>query len=129
MEKGYWEHEGKFEGVIPNLKRRYYETKSEHIRFYLNRFMSAIPCPDCHGERLKKESLAVTINSKSIATASAMSVKNLDEFITNLKLSEREEYISRQILKEISGRLGFLKSVGLDYIAINRESSTLSGGE
>lgn len=129
MDRGYWEHESTYEGVIPNLRRRYYETKSEHIRYYLYRYMSSISCPVCHGARLKPESLAVKIANKSIAETTSLSVKDLDKFIVNLKLSDKEKIIARQVVKEIKTRLTFLRDVGLDYIALNRESSTLSGGE
>ncbi len=129
MERGYWEHEGTYEGVISNLRRRYYETKSENIRYWLHRYMSSVPCPVCHGARLKPESLAVKIEGKSISEITQMSVKDLDDFISGLKLSEREKIISRQVIKEIKARLSFLKNVGLDYITLSRESSTLSGGE
>jgi excinuclease ABC subunit A len=125
----YWEHEGEFEGVINWLKRRYYETKSENVRYHLYRYMSSVKCPDCQGQRLRPESLAVTISAKSIANVSAMSIKVVLEFLGSLKLSEREELISKQIIKELRARLNFLMDVGLDYITLDRESSTLSGGE
>jgi excinuclease ABC subunit A len=129
MERGYWEHEGEFEGVINNLRRRYLETKSENVRYYLYRYMSAVPCPVCKGQRLRPESLAVKVGGKSIADTSAYSVKGVLEFLDGLKLTEREQLISRQITKEIRGRLKFLTDVGIDYITLDRESSTLSGGE
>ncbi|NQU17410.1 MAG: excinuclease ABC subunit UvrA [Candidatus Saganbacteria bacterium] len=129
MQRGYWEHEGEFEGVINNLKRRYYETKSENMRFYLYRFMNQFPCPKCKGERLKPESLAVKMNSKSISDITAMSVKKLLSFVEELKLTEREQFIAKGILKEIKARLSFLDNVGLNYISLDRQSSTLSGGE
>ncbi|MFC1511464.1 excinuclease ABC subunit UvrA [Candidatus Margulisiibacteriota bacterium] len=129
MERGYWEHEGEFEGVINWLKRRYYETKSENVRYHLYRFMSSIKCPDCSGQRLRPESLAVTISSKSIAQVSAKSIKKSLEFLESLRLSEREQVIAKQILKEIRARLKFLIDVGLDYVTLNRESASLSGGE
>ncbi len=129
MERGYWEHEGNFEGVINNLRRRYLETKSENVRYHLYRYMSAVPCPACGGRRLRPESLAVKVNGKSIAEVSAHSVKGGLEFLEGLKLSEREQLISKQIIKEIRARLKFLTDVGLDYVTLDRESSTLSGGE
>ncbi|MDD5383034.1 MAG: excinuclease ABC subunit UvrA, partial [Candidatus Margulisbacteria bacterium] len=129
MEKSYWEHEGEFEGVMNWLKRRYLETKSENVRYHLYRFMSAVACSDCGGQRLRPESLAVTIAGRSIAKVTAMSIKGIFEFMESLKFSEREEIIAKQILKEIRARLKFLADVGLDYITLDRESSTLSGGE
>ncbi|OGC05215.1 excinuclease ABC subunit A [candidate division WOR-1 bacterium RIFOXYA12_FULL_43_27] len=129
MQKGYWEHESEFEGVINNLKRRYYETKSENMRYYLYRFMSSVPCPKCKGQRLKPESLAVKIDGKSIAEISNLSVGKLISFLDGLKLTEREELIAKGILKEIKARLKFLDDVGLNYITLDRQSSTLSGGE
>lgn len=125
----YWEHEGEYKGVINWLKRRYYETKSENVRYHLYRYMSSVKCPDCQGQRLRPESLAVTIAGKSIAKVSAMSINRTFEFLDSLKLSEREEMIAKQILKELRARLKFLMDVGLDYITLGRESSTLSGGE
>ncbi|MFH1826311.1 MAG: excinuclease ABC subunit UvrA [bacterium] len=129
MEKGYWEHEGKYEGVINWLKRRYYETKSENIRFHLYRFMSSVKCPACKGQRLKPESLAVTVGGKSIAYVTALSIKKTIVFLEDLKLSEREATIAKQIIKEIRERLNFLLNVGLDYLTLDRQSATLSGGE
>jgi len=129
MQRGYWEHEGEFEGVINNLKRRYFETKSENMRYYLYRFMNQFPCPKCKGERLKPETLAVTINARSISAVTAMSVKKLLSFIDGLKLTEREQFIAKGILKEIKARLKFLDNVGLNYLSLDRQSSTLSGGE
>ncbi len=129
MDRGYWEHEGEFKGVMNWLKRRYLETKSENVRFHLYRYMSKVPCPDCGGQRLRPESLAVTIANKSIAELAALSVKAIAKFIDELKLNEREQIIARQIIKEIKERLQFLENVGLDYITLNRQSSTLSGGE
>lgn len=129
LERSYWEHEATFEGVVNNLRRRYIETKSEHVRYALYRYMSAIPCSTCNGQRLRPESLAVKIDSKSIADVSALSAKGLLEFVDSLKLTPRQEIIARQILKELQARLKFLLNVGLDYITIDRESNTLSGGE
>ncbi|MFA4905008.1 MAG: excinuclease ABC subunit UvrA [Candidatus Margulisiibacteriota bacterium] len=129
MTKSYWEYEGEFEGVVNNLRRRYLETKSEHVRYHLYRYMSAIACKVCNGARLKPESLAVTIEGRSIAQVSSLAIKLILEFIEKLKLSERQQLISRQIIKEIRARLKFLVNVGLDYITLARESSTLSGGE
>ena len=129
MSKGYWEYEGVFEGVINNLRRRYLETKSENVRYFLYRYMSAIPCKVCQGARLRPESLAVTIAGKNIAQVAGLSVKQILEFEDSFKLTEREQLISRQIIKEIKARINFLVNVGLDYVTLDRESSTLSGGE
>ncbi|KAF0133834.1 MAG: excinuclease ABC subunit A [Candidatus Saganbacteria bacterium] len=129
MQKGYWEYEGEYEGVVNNLKRRYVETKSENVRYWLYRFMSSIPCSTCKGLRLRPESLAVTIGGKSIAEVSHLSIKQALLFIEFLKLSEKHQFIAKQILKEIKQRLKFLIDVGLDYVTIDRQSSTLSGGE
>jgi len=129
MERSYYEHEGKFEGVINNLKRRYYETTSDHVRFALYRYMSSYPCSTCKGQRLKPESLAVKINDRSISDVTGMSVSALNNFLDSLILTERQKMISRRIIKELKARLQFLVDVGLNYITISRESSTLSGGE
>ncbi len=129
MERSYYEHEGKFEGVINNLKRRYYETTSEHVRFALYRYMSSVPCETCKGARLKPESLAVKIMDRSISDATRMPVSSLNGFLNTLKLTDRQQMISKQIIKELKARFQFLIDVGLNYITIDRESSTLSGGE
>jgi excinuclease ABC subunit A len=129
MGSGYWEHEGKFEGVIGTLRRRYFETQSENVRYHLYRFMSAVACSACHGERLRPESLAVRVNGKSIAQVSALSIQANIEFLAGLKLSEREAHIAKQIIKELNSRLKFLLDVGLGYITLDRHSSSLSGGE
>ena len=129
MERSYYEHEGTFEGVVNNLKRRYYETSSEHVRFALYRYMSSVPCTTCSGARLKPESLAVKVGGSSISDATKLSVSGLIVFIDSLQLSERQKMISKQIIKELKARLQFLMDVGLSYISIDRESSTLSGGE
>jgi excinuclease ABC subunit A len=129
MEKSYWEHEGEYDGVMNWLKRRYLETKSENVRYNLYRYMSSVKCPVCQGQRLRPESLAVTIAGKSIAKVSAMAIKGILEFLDGLKLDERETMISKQILKELRSRLKFLTDVGLDYVTLGRESASLSGGE
>ncbi|MCU0641516.1 MAG: excinuclease ABC subunit UvrA [Candidatus Margulisbacteria bacterium] len=129
MRHGYWEHEGEYEGVVNNLRRRYLETKSENVRYYLYRYMSAIPCRVCGGQRLRPESLAIKIAQRSIADVSAMSIKTVQRWLAELKLTDREVTIARQIVKEIKARLQFLIDVGLDYVTLGRESATLSGGE
>ncbi|OPZ50853.1 MAG: UvrABC system protein A [Firmicutes bacterium ADurb.BinA052] len=123
--------ESKFEGVIPNLKRRYRETTSDYIREDLERFMSSSPCAQCHGARLKPEALAVSVGGKSIAEVAAMSTADALVFFESLgrRLTERETLIARQVLKEIRARLGFLSNVGLDYLTLDREAGSLSGGE
>ncbi|MFC1911613.1 excinuclease ABC subunit UvrA [Chloroflexota bacterium] len=121
-----------FEGVIPRMERLYRETESEHSRAEIERYMVSTPCPVCQGKRLKPESLAVTIGGKNIIDVSALSVTQALEWTANIGdsvLSEREQMIARQILKEIQARLGFLEDVGLEYLTIERASATLSGGE
>jgi excinuclease ABC subunit A len=118
-----------YEGVIPNLERRYKETQSDHSRQEIEEFMSSTPCPQCQGARLKPESLAVTINGKNIWDVTRFSIREALEFFHGLKLTEREQYIARQVLKEIKERLGFLVNVGLDYLTLHRSAGTLSGGE
>nr|WP_150959410.1 excinuclease ABC subunit UvrA [Aneurinibacillus sp. XH2] len=118
-----------FEGIIHNLERRYRETASDGIREHIESYMSAKPCSKCKGDRLKPESLAVTINGKNIAYATQLSVGEAQQFFSDLKLSEKEQTISNLILKEINSRLGFLVNVGLDYLTLSRSAGTLSGGE
>ena len=126
-----------YEGVIPYLERLYRDTESDRTRWDIERYMTSHPCPVCRGQRLKPESLAVTIAGQNIAQVSAMSIEQAVAWLGLLAgdgkgkplLSERELLIGRQILKEIGARLGFLKDVGLDYLTIDRGSSTLSGGE
>jgi len=121
----------RFEGVIPNLERRFRETDSDAIRAEISRYMSSHPCAACGGKRLKPESLAVKIGDRSIVDVAAMPVLAAVEWATRLpeSISERERFIANQILKEIRSRLGFLRDIGLGYITIDRASSTLSGGE
>lgn len=118
-----------FEGVIVNLERRFRSTSSEWIRNDIATLMSAEPCPDCHGDRLKKEILSVLVGGINISQFCRMSVIQALEFLDGLQLSPREEMIAHQILKEIRSRLGFLKNVGLEYLTLSRSASTLSGGE
>ena len=118
-----------FEGVIPNLQRRYKETDSDYMRGEIERFMTVQPCPACQGARLKPESLSVTINSHTIAQVTAFAVKDVRAWFAALPLTERERLIGRQILKEIQARLQFLMNVGLDYLTLDRATATLSGGE
>jgi len=126
---GNEDHGGWFEGIIHNLERRFQETESEFVKTEINKYMSVLPCVECHGARLKKESLAVTIQDKNIIEACAISIKKAMEFFDNLNLSREEKLISHQVLKEIKQRLHFMVNVGLDYLTLDRASSTLSGGE
>ena len=128
-EYGTGTYETEFEGIINNLERRFRETQSSYIREEITQVMSAVPCPDCHGERLKKEYLAVTVGNKNISDFCKMSVTEALSFLDQLQLSQRDEMIAAQILKEIRARLGFLQSVGLEYLTLSRASATLSGGE
>ncbi len=120
-----------FEGVIPNLQRRYRETDSDYMRTEIENYMRIEQCPTCHGKRLKPEMLAVTVGDKSIVDVSNYSIDNADLFFKDLnkKLSEKDKKIAFQILKEIGNRLTFLKDVGLNYLTLDRGADTLSGGE
>jgi excinuclease ABC subunit A len=118
-----------FEGVIPQLERRYAESDSEYVKEEIEQYMSTAPCPDCRGTRLKKESLAVTIGDRSIADVCALTVRGAMQFFSTLSLTEREQMIAHQVLKEIRARLKFLVDVGLDYLTLDRTANTLSGGE
>ena len=129
FEKGRWEYVGGFEGAIPNLERRYRETKSENVRRWIEGFMAVDLCPDCEGARLKPEALAVTVGELPINTVTAMSVKQCVGFFGGLSLKGTDRKIAEEILKEIRERLGFLANVGLDYLTLDRSSGTLSGGE
>ncbi|MFA6320836.1 MAG: excinuclease ABC subunit UvrA [Candidatus Omnitrophota bacterium] len=120
---------GVYEGVIPNLERRFRETESEFVKNEINKYMSVQPCPVCKGARLKAESLAVTIKDKNIAQISAMSIKDLNAFMSGLSLNKTQEKIVHQVMKEILARLQFMMNVGLDYLTLDRPSYTLSGGE
>ncbi len=118
-----------FEGIINNLERRYRETTSDWSRKEIEQYMTACPCPDCKGARLKPSPLAVTVGGKNIKELTDMSIKDELEFIKNLELSEKDKLIGKQIVKEIISRLTFLCNVGLDYLTLSRSSGTLSGGE
>jgi excinuclease ABC subunit A len=120
---------GTFEGVIPNLERRYRETNSDFMRERIEGFMSQTPCPACHGKRLRPEVLAVRINGLNIAEVTDLSIKESLKFFNNLELTERQEIIGHQVLKEIKERLQFLEDVGLGYLTLSRSAGTLSGGE
>ena len=118
-----------FEGIIPNLERRFRETNSSLMKDELGAYMSESPCPDCQGRRLKREALAVTVGGRSIAEVSDMPVVKSRAFFSQLKLGEKQAFIARQILREIDARLGFLQDVGLGYLTLSRGATTLSGGE
>jgi len=118
-----------FPGVIPHLERLFKQTGSDYVKHELTRYMSKLPCPQCRGARLKKESLAVYVSGRAIHDVISLSLESCYEFMTGLKLSEREEQIAHHILKEIRKRLKFCLDVGLGYLTLDRLSSTLSGGE
>ncbi|MFL3006466.1 MAG: excinuclease ABC subunit UvrA [Candidatus Neomarinimicrobiota bacterium] len=122
-------YSGGWEGAIPNLARRYTQTKSSGIREWIEQFMSMKPCSGCDGTRLKKETLAVKINNRHIGEISSMPIQSLSQFFDGLALSKMEKEISDQILKEIRQRLSFLINVGLSYLTLDRSAVTLSGGE
>ncbi len=128
-EYGEGTYRAPFEGVINNLERRFRETQSSFMKDELSSYMSSVVCPDCHGDRLKPEYLAVTVGGQNISKFTRLSVTKALEFICSLSLSGREEMIAAQILKEIRERLGFLLSVGLEYLTLSRSAGTLSGGE
>ena len=119
----------KFEGVINNLQRRYNETSSVNVKADLERYMTQVPCDVCHGKRLKKEALAVTVGDINISQLCDMSIDKALEFFADLMLSQKDATIANQILKEINARLNFLKNVGLGYLTLSRSAGTLSGGE
>ena len=135
----FYEWDTSFEGVIPNLERRHRETESDYVRAEIERYMRAKPCIVCKGQRLKPESLAVTVDELNISRVTAMSIERALEWTGRLDgsnkgkqkpvLSEREQLIARQILKEIRARLGFMMNVGLDYLTLDRVAGSLSGGE
>ncbi len=118
-----------FPGLIKNVEQRYRETGSDAMKQEYESFMRITPCKTCKGQRLKKEALAVTVGDKNIYELTALSIENLKKFLEELKLTEQQELIGRQILKEIRARVGFLAEVGLDYLSLGRATSTLSGGE
>ncbi len=130
-EKGAKRHTytGTFDGIIPDMERRYHETESSSQRDEIARYMRALPCPSCNGTRLKKEAVSVRIHDKNIVELTGLSIEALREFFDTVKFSEQEFSIARRIVKEIKERLKFLVDVGLDYLTLNRTSATLSGGE
>ncbi|MBN1399350.1 MAG: excinuclease ABC subunit UvrA, partial [Anaerolineae bacterium] len=124
-------HQTAFEGVIPNLERRYNETSSDRVRQFVERYMTEFACPTCGGRRLRPESLAVTVGGLSIDRLTEMSIEEAMQVIRSLpdRLSERENLIAQQIVRELLSRLGFLQDVGLHYLTLGRAAATLSGGE
>jgi excinuclease ABC subunit A len=122
-------YEAPFEGVVANLQRRYQETESDFLKAELERYMADKPCPACKGQRLKPESLAVTVASRNIAEVCRLSISTAIAFVDTLELTEREQLIARGILKEIRERLQFMIDVGLEYLTVDRAANTLSGGE
>ncbi len=135
VEFGFWrggayhKYSKPFEGVIPNLKRRYEQTDSDYMRQKLSGFMSRQPCTSCNGARLRPESLACTVGGKSIVDVTRLSITQAVSFLSGLNLTDQEQKIAREVIKEIRQRLKFLVDVGLDYLTLDRESGTLSGGE
>ena len=126
---GRFEYESRFPGILADLKRRYLDTQSEGIKQWLERFMSEKPCDACDGKRLRPEALAVTVGGIGINDLSVKSVEETLSFISALALSDTEKQIAKQILKEISARLSFMRNVGLEYLTLERKAATLSGGE
>ena len=118
-----------FPGLIKNVEQRYRETGSDAMKQEYESFMRITPCKTCKGQRLKKESLAVTVGNRNIYEVTSLSIENLKKFMSELKLTEQQELIGKQILKEIRARVGFLSEVGLDYLSLSRATATLSGGE
>ena len=126
---GRREYKAPFEGVIVNLDRRYRETNSDYARDKIEEYMAEIPCQKCHGNRLKKEVLSVLVGGKNIIEVTDLSIKDLLSFFDNLQLSEKNQFIAHEILKEIKERASFLRDVGLEYLTLSRKAGTLSGGE
>ena len=122
-------YQSPFEGVVNNLERRYRETNSDYSRSEIDEYMSEVDCPQCHGRRLRDEYLAVTVGDKNISELTDISVRDALAFFNDLKLSEHDSFVGERIIKEIKERLGFLASVGLEYLTLSRSSGTLSGGE
>ena len=127
--RGKYKKTAPFEGVLRNLERRYHETNSDFLRKQIEAIMIETQCPECHGTRLKKEVLSVTVADHNIHEMCSMSVEKLSDFVKHIQLNERESMIAHQVLKEIDSRLSFLNSVGLSYLTLARSAGTLSGGE
>lgn len=118
-----------FEGVIPNYERRLHETESDYVRVYISKLMRPLPCPECHGTRIKKEYCHVFVNNKSLPEINEFSIFECYNFFEKISLTEQEQSIAKRVLKEIKARLGFLINVGLGYLTLSRSAETLSGGE
>lgn len=118
-----------FEGVIPNYERRLHETESDYVRVYISKLMRPLPCPECHGTRIKKEYCHVFVNNKSLPEINEVSIFECYNFFEKISLTEQEQSIAKRVLKEIKARLGFLINVGLGYLTLSRSAETLSGGE
>ncbi len=127
--KGSRRYRSEFEGVIPNLERRFRETESDYVKETILQFMSFLPCSSCKGARLKPESLAIKVGEKSIAEVTGLPVSQSQEFFARLRLSGEKKKIAREVIKEIRERLGFLNNVGLNYLTLDRATGTLSSGE
>jgi excinuclease ABC subunit A len=125
----YWSHKGEWEGLIPQSERLYHQTESDYRRRELEKFMMISPCPECNGQRLKDKILAVTIADQNIIEVTDLSIKYCLEFFKNLELTDRQNEVAKQIMKEIKERLNFLIKVGLGYLTLSRNAGTLSGGE
>ena len=123
------QHDTTFDGILNVLKRRYREAFSDAMRQDLEEFMTSTPCPTCHGSRLKPEALAILVGGKNICEVTALTVRDCLQFFAELQLSQRQQIIAKQVLKEIKARLQFLNDVGLDYLTLDRSAGTLSGGE
>ena len=128
-QRGEGTYDVAFEGLVRNVERRYRETGSDTMKQEYESFMRVTPCKTCGGQRLKKEALAVTVSGKNIFEVTSMSIRNLQQFLSELKLTSQQEMIGAQILKEIRARVGFLVDVGLEYLTLSRATGTLSGGE
>ncbi|MCI8670374.1 MAG: excinuclease ABC subunit UvrA [Lachnospiraceae bacterium] len=128
-QRGEGVYDVEFEGLIKNVERRYRETGSETIKQEYEEFMRITPCKECKGQRLKKSSLAVTVSDKNIFEITSLSIRKLQKYMEELRLSERQQYIGAEILKEINARIRFLVDVGLEYLTLSRATATLSGGE
>lgn len=135
IEQGFWRkrryhrYKRSYEGVISNLERRFHETESEYVKELIHKYMSVLPCPECNGNRLRPESLAVRVMDKSITEITKMSVKTALTFFSSMKLPPDKKVIAHEILKEVQQRLKFMSDVGLDYLTLDRPAGTLSGGE
>lgn len=118
-----------FEGVVPNISRRFHESPSEYTREMMSKYMTELPCETCHGKRLSREALSVYVGGLNIGEVVEYSISQALNYYKNIDLSEQDQAIANQILKEIISRLTFLNNVGLEYLTLNRASGTLSGGE